>query len=310
MEFKHIPVMPDECISGLDIDPNGIYVDATLGGGGHSLLIAQKLNGGRLICIDQDDEALQSAKIKLGAYSQKITFVKNNFKNLYSVLETCDVKKIDGILFDIGVSSHQIDSNTRGFSYMRDMPLDMRMDKEQELTAKDVVNSLTKEEIAKILFEYAEEANGFKIAENIVKERQKKPISTTFELVEIIEKAVPAYKRKAGHPAKKTFQALRIYVNGELEALKEALCKASDSLNQNGRLCVITFHSLEDRIVKEFLNSKSKECICPKEFPVCVCNHKAELKIITKKPVSASCDEIFNNKRSKSAKLRIAQKLI
>ncbi|MDO4778664.1 MAG: 16S rRNA (cytosine(1402)-N(4))-methyltransferase RsmH [Tissierellia bacterium] len=311
MEFAHIPVLLKETIEGLNIKENGIYVDCTVGGAGHSLEIVKKLGkDGRLIAIDQDEDALLQATKVLEDYKDKVTFVKSNYAYLESILDSLDIDKVDGVLMDIGVSSYQLDEGERGFSYHQDAELDMRMDRENELSAKYVVNNYSKEDLELIFWNYGEEKWGKRIAEFIIEEREKKEIETTFELVEIIKKAIPKKVRMAGkHPAKRVFQALRIEVNKELDVLETAIQSSIQRLNKDGRLAIITFHSLEDRIVKNNFNELARGCTCPVDFPVCVCNKKQEIKIITRKPLVATEDELKLNSRAKSAKLRICKKL-
>jgi len=310
MEFHHIPVLFEECINGLKIKPDGIYVDGTLGGAGHSSAIAAQLNGGRLIGIDQDENAIAAATKRLEPYEDRVTIVKNNFSNIKQVLKDLNVERIDGALLDLGVSSHQLDEPERGFSYMHDAPLDMRMDRQSTKSAYDVVNGYSEEELARVIRTYGEENWAKRIAAFIAKRRAMKPVSTTGELVSIIKEAIPAGARQeGGHPAKRTFQAIRIEVNGELEILKDAVEDFTDVLAPGGRLCIITFHSLEDRIIKDAYNSLAQGCTCPREFPVCVCGKKPKVKIITKKPIVATDKELAENSRSKSAKLRIAEVL-
>lgn len=311
MEFKHISVLLDETIDGLNIKPNGIYVDCTLGGGGHSLEIAKRLTNGKLICIDQDIDAINAAKIKLEDHISKIIFVKSNFKYIKEILEEIDIYKVDGILMDIGVSSYQIDRDDRGFSYVKDSVLDMRMNQSQELDAKYIVNNYTEEALVDIFYKYGEEKWSKRIAEFICEARKDKEIKTTFDLVSIIDRAVPIEVRRKskGHYSKRIFQALRIEVNNELGILEEVLPKMVEVLNPRGRLCVITFHSLEDRIVKNIFKDLNTSCICPPEIPICVCNKKREIKLISRKPIVPTDREINMNKRSKSAKLRIVEKM-
>ncbi len=311
MEFKHVPIMLSECIDNLDIKPNGTYVDATIGGAGHSIEIAKRLNkSGILIGIDKDETAINVSKQRLSDAKCKVILVHDDFKNYKKILSNLEIEKVDGILMDLGVSSHQIDEIDRGFSYKSDARLDMRMDKTQSLTAEYIVNNYDEQQLLKILYEYGEENFARKIVRNIIFERNKKTITTTQELVKIIEKSVPAnVLHKGGSVAKKTFQALRIEVNGELNALKLALDNMIFSLNPTGRLCVISFHSLEDRIVKNNFKENSTGCICPKEIPFCVCHHEAVIKLITKKPITPTETEIKENSRSKSSKLRVAEKL-
>lgn len=310
MEFKHVSVLLNEVIEGLDIKENGTYVDGTLGGAGHSTEIIKKLTSGMLIGIDQDQEALKYSKKKLLEYSSNFLLVNSNFFNIKQILEDLEIEEIDGILFDLGVSSYQLDMPERGFSYNNDAKLDMRMDTNQSLTAYEIVNEYSLEELNKIIKEYGEENWAKRIAEFIVEERKIKKIETTFELVEVIKKAIPKGARKDGpHPAKRTFQAIRIEVNNELKIIKNTIKDSVDKLKKGGRIVIITFHSLEDRIVKETFKELSIDCICPQEFPVCICNHEAKIKIITKKPITAGIKELEFNPRSRSAKLRIAEKI-
>jgi len=310
VEFKHISVLLEECIEGLDIKPDGIYVDGTLGGAGHSKEIVKKLDKGFLIGIDQDTNAIAKATEVLEPYKENVKIVHDNFRNLKNVLWFLDVPKIDGVLLDLGVSSHQLDEGERGFSYHQNAKLDMRMNRECKKSAWDIVNTYSMEDLHRIIKDYGEEKWAKRIAEFIVNEREEKPIDTTFDLVEIIKKAVPKKFRQDGpHPAKRTFQAIRIEVNGELEIIKQTIIDAVERLNPGGRLCIITFHSLEDRIVKETFKYLNKECICPQEYPVCICDKKREVKIITRKPIVASKEELEVNLRSRSAKLRIAEKI-
>ena len=308
MEFKHKPVLLEECILGLNIKKDGVYVDGTLGGAGHSSKILEQLSSiGKLIGIDRDEEALLAAKEKLKNYSN-VTYIHGNHDEIKTILQNKNIDKVDGILLDLGVSSYQLDEKTRGFSYMQDNELDMRMDKTQELTAKTVVNTYEKEELITILEQYGEEKFAKKIVENILKERQIKPIETTIHLVEIIKKSIPLAKQKEGHPAKRTFQAIRIEVNNEIQPLKETIRQSIEILKEKGRLCVITFHSLEDRAVKQAMLEAQGKCTCPKDLPYCVCGYHSEGKIINKKPIIATKEEQKENTRSKSAKLRIFEK--
>jgi len=310
MEFLHKPVLFDECMEMLDIKPDGIYVDGTMGGGGHSEGILNRLDSGMLIGIDRDTEALNASQKRLNKFGNHVVFINNNYINIKEVLKSLDKEKVDGILLDLGVSSYQLDNPDRGFSYNYDAPLDMRMNTNDEITAKDVVNKCTKEELIKILRDYGEEKWASRIADFIVKRRESREIQTTFELVDIIKAAIPAKAREGGgHPAKRTFQAIRIHVNKELEYLEMSVRNAIDSLKVGGRLCIITFHSLEDRIVKDVFNEYSKGCICPKEFPQCVCNNKPEVKVLTKKPIISKQEELEVNNRAHSAKLRVVEKL-
>ena len=308
LEFKHNPVLLNECIEGLDIKPDGIYVDGTLGGAGHSKVIASKLSQkGMLIGIDRDIDALNAAKENLKQYSN-IQYVHDNHDNIKNILEKLEIQAVDGILLDLGVSSFQLDEKSRGFSYIGDNELDMRMDKTQELTAKTVVNSYSEEQLAKIIFEYGEEKFSRNIAKNICIYRQDKEIETTSELVKIIEKSIPKAKQKDGHPAKRTFQAIRIEVNNELQPLYNTIRDCIDCLKPGGRLCVITFHSLEDRTIKQAYIDAAGKCTCPPGLPYCVCNYKSYGKVINKKPIIASKEELEENSRSQSAKLRIFEK--
>ena len=310
MEFKHKSVLLQECIEGLNIKENGIYVDGTLGGAGHSSEILKKLSSkGKLIGIDRDEEALKAAKERLKEY-ENVVYLHGNHDDVKELLKSIQIDKVDGILLDLGVSSYQLDERARGFSYMGEATLDMRMDKTQELTAKDVVNNYTEEELSKIIEEYGEERFAKNIARNIVKERQISPIETTMQLVDIIRKSIPISKQKDGHPAKRTFQAIRIEVNNEIEPLKETIRNCIECLKPEGRLCVITFHSLEDRAVKQAYSDAEGKCTCPKDLPYCVCGYHSEGKIINKKPIVASKEEQEENSRSKSAKLRIFEKII
>ncbi|NLV89184.1 MAG: 16S rRNA (cytosine(1402)-N(4))-methyltransferase RsmH [Tissierellia bacterium] len=310
MEFKHVPVLLKECIEGLKIKPNGIYVDGTLGGGGHSKEIVKRLEGGKLIGIDQDLNALKKARQVLKEYEDKVIFVHNNYRNLDLILDEIGIDKVDGILLDLGVSSHQLDEESRGFSHNKDAPLDMRMDETKDFSAWDVVNKYTEKDLERIIWDYGEERWAKRIAKFIVEERKKKPIDTTLELVSVIKKAIPKNARKDGHhPAKKTFQGIRIEVNRELEVLKESIPKMVEVLNPGGRLVIITFHSLEDRIVKESFKELNKDCVCPPQLPQCICDKVKEIEIITRKPIIPSEEEVNSNPRSRSAKLRIGEKL-
>ena len=310
MEFKHRPVMLMECIEGLDIKPNGIYVDGTLGGAGHSREIAKRLSkDGKLIGIDRDEEALEAAKENLKDFSNVI-YVHDNHDNIKNILAELEIQKVDGILLDLGVSSYQLDERNRGFSYLGENTLDMRMDKTQELTAKIVVNTYSEKDLANIIYEYGEERFSRQIARNICKEREIEPIETTKQLVEIIERSIPKTKQKDGHPAKRTFQAIRIEVNDEIKPLYNTVKDCIDCLDDKGRICIITFHSLEDRAVKKaFIDAKGK-CTCPSDLPYCVCGAKSLGEIITRKPIIATDEEQLENSRSKSAKLRIFERRI
>ena len=309
MEFHHISVLLNECIESLNIKPDGIYVDGTLGGAGHSYEICKRLTTGRLIGIDQDMNAINAATERLKEFKDKVTLVHSNFSNVKQVFEDLGIEKADGFLLDIGVSSHQLDEAERGFSYMQDAPLDMRMDTSRSLSAYEVVNEYSEKDLNDIIFEYGEERWAKRIAEFIVAERKIKPIETTFELVDIIKKAVPKGARKDGpHPAKRTFQAIRIEVNGELDVLKTAINDMTDLLNPEGRLAIITFHSLEDRIVKNELRKQENPCTCPREFPVCVCGKKSKGRVVTRKPILPSDEELSANHRARSAKLRVFER--
>ena len=309
MEFKHKSVLLDETIEGLNIKPDGIYVDGTLGGGGHSYHIASKLSDkGRLIGIDQDKDAIKAAGERLKEFGDKVTIVRDNYTNFRKVLDDLNIEKVDGILLDIGVSSYQLDNIERGFSYNADAPLDMRMDDRQKLTAKDIVNEYDEQTLFRIIRDYGEDKFAKNIAKHIVAARREKEIETTGELVEIISGAIPKKLQKNGNPAKKTFQAIRIELNHELDVLKESIDGMIDSLNIGGRLCIITFHSLEDRIVKQKFKVNENPCTCPPNFPVCVCGKVSKGRIITRKPIVPSDEEIAENKRSKSSKLRIFEK--
>ncbi len=310
MEFSHYSVMRDECINSLCINKDGVYVDCTLGGGGHSLEIVKRLDSGTLIGIDQDADALKAAGLRLCEYKDKIRLVHDNFSNIKSIIRNEGFDRVDGILFDLGVSSYQLDNAQRGFSYRFDAPLDMRMSQENYLTAADVVNTYSKESLIKILYNYGEERYAPKIAAAICKARDIKPIQTTFELNDIIKKAFPPSERYGEkHPSKRTYQAIRIEVNGELEILENTVRDAVDCLKEHGRISIMTFHSLEDRIVKNTLRDLATGCTCNKNIPVCVCGRKEIIKLITKKPVVAGNDELKQNLRSKPAKLRVAEKI-
>ena len=309
MEFKHIPVLLNECIEGLNINPDGIYVDGTLGGAGHSSQIIKKLSSkGMLIGIDRDEEALKAAKEKLKDYNN-VKYVHGNHDDIKQILSELNIDKVDGILLDLGVSSYQLDERNRGFSYMADAQLDMRMDKTSNLTAKVLVNNYSESELARIILEYGEERFAKKIANNICKLRKEKEIETTKELSDIIEKTIPKALQKDGHPAKRTFQAIRIEVNNEIEPLYRTILDCIDVLKPKGRLCTITFHSLEDRAVKNAYADAKGKCTCPPDLPYCVCGYKTLGNIINKKPIVANEEETKENSRSKSAKLRIFEKI-
>lgn len=306
-EFEHISVLLQECIDGLKIKPDGIYVDGTLGGAGHSLQIAKKLETtGKLIGIDRDEEAIAKAKDTLKNFNN-IVYVQDNHDNIKEILKSLGLEKVDGILLDLGVSSYQIDEETRGFSYMKNSPLDMRMDKNQKLTAEFVVNTYSEEELSNIIYKYGEEKFSRQIAKKICEYRKNKKIETTLELVKIIEQCIPS--KRQGHPAKRTFQAIRIEVNNEIEPLYNTVINAIDSLKSGGRLCIITFHSLEDRAVKQAMLESSGKCICPPDLPYCVCGKQTKGKVITRKPILPTEEEMQRNVRSKSAKLRIFEKI-
>lgn len=308
MEFKHEPVLLKECIKALNINPDGIYIDGTLGGAGHSLEIAKKLSPkGLLIGIDRDTEALRAAKDKLKNYTN-VKYIHDNHDNIKQILEELQINGVDGILLDLGVSSYQLDEKSRGFSYIADAELDMRMDKEQKLTAKEIVNTYSEEKLSNIIWEYGEERFSRQIARNICKSREQKKIETTGELVEIIKKSIPLSKQKDGHPAKRTFQAIRIEVNNEIQPLYNTILDCINCLNKNGRLAVLTFHSLEDRAVKKAYNEAEGKCTCPSDLPYCVCGAISQGKIINKKPIEATKEETERNSRAKSAKLRIFEK--
>ena len=309
MEFKHYPVMLQECIEGLKIKKDGIYVDGTLGGAGHSKEIAKRLSiKGKLIGIDRDEEALEAAKENLQEF-QNVIYIHDNHDNIQEILENLKVQKVDGILLDLGVSSYQLDEKNRGFSYLGENELDMRMDKTQELNANIVINTYPEERLTNLIYEYGEERFSRQIAKNICEQRKQKEITTTKELVEIIEKSIPKSKQKEGHPAKRTFQAIRIEVNNEIKPLYQTVKNCIDCLNPEGRLCIITFHSLEDRAVKNAYIEASGKCTCPSDLPYCVCGAKKLGKIITKKPIIATEKEREENSRSQSAKLRIFEKI-
>jgi 16S rRNA (cytosine1402-N4)-methyltransferase len=308
-EFEHYSVMAQECIDALAIRPDGIYMDATLGGGGHSSLIAAKLKDGLLIGIDQDRDALQAASARLAPFGERFKAIKSNFSALKEVLDGEGVSAVDGILFDLGVSSFQLDEESRGFSYRFDAPLDMRMDRDSAFSAYDVVNTYSKEQLTKIFYEYGEERMSPRIAGAICRQREIAPIETTGELVRLIEKVFPPKERYGNkHPAKRTFQAIRIEVNGELRILEQAIRDAVSALKPGGRIAVMTFHSLEDRIVKNVFADLASGCICNKNLPVCVCGRKPVIKQITHKPITASAKELAENSRSKPAKLRVAER--
>ena len=311
LDFEHTPVLLNETLEYLDPKPGGVYIDGTLGGAGHSSEIIKRIvPGGKLLGIDQDSNAIDAAKRRLEAYKDNVVIVRDNFRNIKAIALQKGFKEVDGILLDIGVSSHQLDEKERGFSYMHDGPLDMRMDTESSLNASDIVNNSSEQELIRILRDYGEEKWAVRIAKFIAEERKNSRIDTTFKLVDIIQRAIPAAARRdGGHPAKRTFQALRIAVNDELQVLEEALIDAARLLKPGGRLVVITFHSLEDRIVKKIFNNMEKPCTCPPQLPVCACGKEPLLRVITKKPVTAGEEELNTNTRSKSAKLRAAERV-
>lgn len=311
INFSHRSVLLDECIEGLNIKPDGIYVDGTAGGGGHSYHIAERLtDGGRLIAIDRDDAAIAAAGERLSPFADRVTIVRNNFSSIADVCMMLGVDKIDGVLLDLGVSSYQLDTAERGFTHNADAPLDMRMDRRGELDAFTVVNTYSFDQLKKVIYNYGEERFAPKIASAIVARREKELIKTTGELVDIIKSAIPAAAREGGHhPAKRTFQAIRIEVNGELDAIEPTIRSATKLLAPGGRIAIITFHSLEDRIVKQTYAELAKGCDCPKSLPICVCGKKPEVDVLTRKPILPSAEEIESNPRSRSAKLRIAEKI-
>ena len=311
MELTHTSVLLEECIKGLEIKKNGIYVDCTLGGAGHSEEIGKKLDAnGTLIGIDQDDYALKKANLRLEDLSCKKNLVRDNFQNIKEVLKTLGIEKVDGILMDLGVSSFQLDDGDRGFSYNQDASLDMRMDKRSSFSAYELVNEYDERELFRIIKSYGEEKFASRIAREIIKSRELSPVETTGQLVDIIKKSIPAKARREGpHPAKRTFQAIRIEVNRELEILRDAIKDSVSVLNPNGRICIITFHSLEDRIVKQTYKELTNPCTCPPDFPQCICGNEPIVEIITRKPIYPSEEELINNPRSRSAKLRIAKKI-
>lgn len=310
MEFSHRPVLLDECIEGLNIRPDGIYLDGTLGRAGHSREIARRLTTGRLICVDRDDAALEAAQTRLADWMDRVTLVHSNFDQVGNIIDDLGLPGVDGMLFDLGVSSPQLDDGSRGFSYMADAPLDMRMDRSESMTAADVVNTWSQDELRRILFQYGEERCANQIAAAIVRYREQKPIETTLELVDILKSAMPAKAlREKQHPAKRTFQAIRIAVNDELASVDRMLRGAIPHLSKGGRLAVITFHSLEDRIVKTGMAEFAKGCTCPPDFPVCVCGKTPDVKLINRKPILPTEQEIEENPRARSAKLRVCEAL-
>ena len=312
MEFRHVSVLLDECMEYLAPERGGVFVDCTAGGGGHSFEIAKRLpEGSKLICLDRDDEAIEACRARLAEYGDKCVIYKSNFSDIGAALDALGVDRIDGALWDLGVSSHQLDDASRGFSYMNDAPLDMRMDKSSPVDAYEIVNGYTGEELARIISEYGEERFASRIAKNIVEARKTKKIETTSELCDVIVKSIPAASRhkEAQHPAKRTFQAIRIEVNSELSAIAPSIETAIDRMNAGGRAAVITFHSGEDRIVKQTFAKLANPCECPKSFPVCVCGKKPKVTLIGKKPILPTEEEMKNNPRSRSAKLRVAEKI-
>ena len=310
MEFKHVSVLLNECLQGLDIKENGIYVDCTLGGAGHSSEILKRLSrDGTLIGIDQDKDALSAAKKRLENY-ENVKYVHSNFYNIDDILKNLEIEEVDGILMDLGVSSYQLDEGERGFSYMKDAPLDMRMNRDNDFSAYDIVNTYSLEELHKIIKDYGEERFAKRVATFIVNKREEKPIESTLELVEIIKAAIPAKARREGpHPAKRTFQAIRIEVNSELKILNNAIEDGVNRLNKGGRMAIITFHSLEDRIVKLKFRELADPCTCPKDFPICICGKKPLVKLVSRKAIEPSDQEVQENPRSRSARLRIVEKL-
>ena len=307
MEFNHYSVLLEETVDGLNIKPDGIYVDGTLGGGGHAYEVCSRLNEkGRFIGIDQDEAAIEAASARLRDFGERVTIVRSNYCDMKSRLHELGIDKVDGIVLDLGVSSYQLDTAERGFSYRVDAPLDMRMDRRQNMTARDIVNDYSEMDLFRIIRDYGEDKFAKNIAKHIVMEREKGPIETTGQLIEIIKRAIPMkFQKTAGHPAKRTFQAIRIELNRELEVLRENLDDMIDLLNEGGRICIITFHSLEDRIVKTIFRKAENPCVCPSHFPVCVCGNAPKGKVVTKKPILPSEGELEENSRSKSAKLRV-----
>ena len=307
MEFKHKSVLLNETIDGLNIKPDGIYVDGTLGGGGHAYEVCRRLGeNGSIVGIDQDAAAIEAASARLKDFGEKVTIVRSNYCDMKSKLHELGIDKVDGIVLDLGVSSYQLDTAERGFSYREDAPLDMRMDTRQKMTARDIVNDYTEADLYRVIRDYGEDKFAKNIAKHIVQARAVKPVETTAELSEIIRASIPMkFQKKSGHPAKRTFQAIRIELNRELDVLRDSLDDMIDLLNPGGRLCIITFHSLEDRIVKSAFRKNENPCTCPPDFPVCVCGKKSKGSIITKKPILPSEEELEYNSRSKSAKLRI-----
>lgn len=310
MEFKHVSVLLQETVDGLNVKPDGIYVDGTLGGGGHSYEVCTRLGAkGSIIGIDQDEAAIEAASIRLKDFGEKVTIVRSNYCDMKSRLHELGIDKVDGIMLDLGVSSYQLDTADRGFSYREDAPLDMRMDQRSEMTARDIVNDYSEMDLYRVIRDYGEDKFAKNIARHIVQERAKRPIETTGELTEVIRHAIPMkFQKKTGHPAKRTFQAIRIELNRELDVLRDSLDDMIDMLNPGGRLCIITFHSLEDRIVKSAFKKNENPCTCPSDFPVCVCGKVSKGRVITRKPILPSEEEMEINSRSKSAKLRIFER--
>ncbi|WP_461812274.1 16S rRNA (cytosine(1402)-N(4))-methyltransferase RsmH [Faecalimonas sp.] len=310
MTFEHKSVLLEETVNGLNIKPDGIYVDGTLGGGGHAFEVCKQLSDkGSFIGIDQDEAAIEAAGIRLRDFGERVTIVRSNYCDMKSQLQKLGIDKVDGIVLDLGVSSYQLDTAERGFSYRVDVPLDMRMDRRQEMTAKDIVNMYSEMELYRIIRDYGEDKFAKNIAKHIVLERERGSIETTGQLIEIIKRAIPMkFQKNGGHPAKRTFQAIRIELNKELDVLRDSLDEMIDMLNENGRICIITFHSLEDRIVKSIFKRNENPCTCPSHFPVCVCGNESKGKVITRKPILPSAEELEYNSRSKSAKLRIFER--
>ena len=310
MVFKHKSVLLEETVNGLNIKPDGIYVDGTLGGGGHAYEVCSRLNEkGRFIGIDQDEAAIEAASARLRDFGERVTIVRSNYCDMKLQLQKLGIDKVDGIVLDLGVSSYQLDTAERGFSYRVDVPLDMRMDRRQKMTAKDIVNDYSEMDLFRIIRDYGEDKFAKNIAKHIVMEREKGPIETTGQLIEIIKRAIPMkFQKTAGHPAKRTFQAIRIELNRELEVLRESLDDMIEMLNEDGRICIITFHSLEDRIVKGIFKKNEDPCTCPSHFPVCVCGNVSKGRVVTRKPILPSEEELEANSRSKSAKLRIFER--
>ena len=310
MTFEHKSVLLEETVNGLNIKPDGIYVDGTLGGGGHAFEVCKQLSDkGSFIGIDQDEAAIEAAGIRLRDFGERVTIVRSNYCDMKLQLQKLGIDKVDGIVLDLGVSSYQLDTAERGFSYRVDVPLDMRMDRRQEMTAKDIVNTYSEMELYRIIRDYGEDKFAKNIAKHIVLDREKGSIETTGQLIEIIKRAIPMkFQKNGGHPAKRTFQAIRIELNRELDVLRDSLDEMIDMLNENGRICIITFHSLEDRIVKSMFRRNENPCTCPSHFPVCVCGNESKGKVITRKPILPSAEELEYNSRSKSAKLRIFER--